>query len=157
MNSALNSEAYSSFEEESSNYRIASAKTQLSLGRNKEQTGKTSWYKQSICGNCEKFDALLKRSEKHISDNKYINLVTAHIEAATEWILTKPRVKLLISLGVNCRKGKTRYDKKKSSLLTKRNPTNTNVQKPKKAQTKQTKMYNEKNLTKVKSIKSEIW
>ena len=44
MDNALNCEVYSTFEEISSDHRIVTAKICLSLGRNKEQIVKITWY-----------------------------------------------------------------------------------------------------------------
>ena len=84
--------------------------------------------------------------------DKYENFVTAHMEAAAECIPTKPRAECRVSwesLVVRKKWGNIKI----ASLLNKRNPTNANVQKLKKAQRELT--HSRKNTFKAKSIEKE--
>ena len=100
----MNCEAYSFFEGVSSDHRIVTAKTWLSLWGNAAQTTTTIHDDWFLFNNRDisdkftltlrnKFDALQKISETPTPNDKYENFVTAHIEAAAECILTKQRAK----------------------------------------------------------------
>ena len=43
-----------------------------------------------------KFDTLQETSERHILNDDYENFVTGHIEAAADWIITKPSAKFRV-------------------------------------------------------------
>ena len=73
-NSAMNCEAYSSFEGVSSDHRIVTAKIRLSLRRNR-------------------FETLQEKEETNTPNEEYENFVNAHLEAASKCIPTKPRTK----------------------------------------------------------------
>ena len=78
-----------------------------------------------------KFDTLQETSERHTPNDEYENFATTHIEAAAEWIQTKPSAKCRVlweTIAIREKWDNT----KKLSLLNKRNPTNANVQKLKK-------------------------
>ena len=101
------------------------------------------------------FDTLQGISKTHTPNEEYENFVNAHTESAAEFIPTKPRAKHRVpweTLAVRSKQYKIRT----VSLCNKRNPTNTNVQKLKKAQRELTNA-NKKNTFKVRSIKSETW
>ena len=102
-NSTLNCEAYFSFKGVSSNHWIVLTKIQLSLQRNMTQT--TTIVHWSLLNNKDirnkyaliqrnKFDALQEKTETHIPNGKYEDIVNAHLEAAVEFIPTKQRAKL---------------------------------------------------------------
>ena len=80
-----------------------------------------------------KFDALQEISETLTLDDKYENFVNAHMEAAAECIPTKLRSKHKIPQETLAVK-KKHDDMKTTSLCNKRNPTNANAWKLKKAQ-----------------------
>ena len=103
-NSALNCEAYSSFEGVSSDHRIVTAKTRLSLWRNAAWTTTTVHYDWSLLFNRNirdkytlalrnEFDALQEISETPTPNDEYGNFVNAHLEAAAECIPIKQRAK----------------------------------------------------------------
>ena len=102
-NSALNSEAYSSFESVSSDHRIVTLKLRLSLWRNVARTTTTIPYDWSLLNRDirnkysltlrKKFDALQEISETPTPNHEYENFVNAHLEVAAERIPTKQRSK----------------------------------------------------------------
>ena len=96
--SALNCEAYSSFEGVSSDHWIVTAKIRLSLRRNTARTTTAVHYDLSLLNNRDirdkytltrgnKFDALQEISETPTPNDKYENFVNAHLEVAAECIL----------------------------------------------------------------------
>ena len=102
-NSALNCEAYSSFDGVPSDHRIAMAEIRLSLQRNTTPTTTTVHYDWSLLNNWDirdkytltlrnKIDALQK-TETHNPNDEYENFVYVHWEAAAECIPTKQRAK----------------------------------------------------------------
>ena len=128
----------------SSNHRIVTVKIHLSLRRNTTQTTKTTHYNGSFFNNRDinnkctialrnKFDVLQEISELLTPNDEYENFVNAHIEAATEYIPTKLRAKHRIPRETLMIRKKRDYVKT-ASLCNKRNPTNANAQKLKKAQ-----------------------
>ena len=148
-NSALNCEAYSSFEGVSSDHRIVSAKIRLSLRRNAVRTTTIVHYDLSLLNNKgirdkytltlrNKFDAL-QIPETPIANEEYDNFVNVHLEATAECIPTKQRAKPKVpweTLAVRTK----RADMKIASLHNRRNPTNINTQKFK-AQNELTHVY----------------
>ena len=103
-NSALNCEAYSSFECVSSDHWIITAKIWLSLRRNAAQTTTTIHYDRSLFNNRDirdrymltlrnKFDAWQEISETPTPSDEYENFVNAHLEVSTECIPIKQRAK----------------------------------------------------------------
>ena len=103
-NSALNSEAYSSFEGVSSDHRIVTAKIWLSLQKNATWTTTTVHYDWAPFNNRDirdkyalalrsKYDALQEKTEIHTPNNEYENFFKAYLEAAVECIPTKQRTK----------------------------------------------------------------
>ena len=85
----MNCQAYSSFEGESSDYRIVTAKIRLSLRKNATQTTTTKHYDWALLNNKDirdkyvialrnTFDARQK-TEKSIPDDEYENFVTSLI------------------------------------------------------------------------------
>ena len=121
-NSALNCEAYSSFDGVSSDHRIVTAKIQLSLQRNTT----TVHYDCSLLNNRDigdkyaltlrnKFDALQEKSETHTPNDEYENFVNAHLEVIAECIPTKQRTKPRVPWEILAVR-KKRADVKTSSL-----------------------------------------
>ena len=103
-NSAMNCEAYSSFEGVSSDHRIVTAKLRLSLRKNDTRTATTMHYNRALLNNREirdkyalelrnRFKTLQEKTEKGTPNDEYENFVEAHREAASKWIPTKPRTK----------------------------------------------------------------
>ena len=140
INNVLNCEAYSFFESVSSHLRIITSKIRPSQRRNRTQTTKTSDYDWSLLNNRDisdkytmtlrnKFDALKEISEALPPNDEYDNFVNAHIEPAAECILIKHRVPWE-TLAVK----KKRDNMKTVFPCHKRNPSNANGQKLKKAQ-----------------------
>ena len=150
-NSALNCEAYSSFEGVSSDHRIVTAKIQLSLRRNTTRTTTTVHYDWSPLNKRDirdkyaltlrsKFDAQQEKTETHTPNDEYENFVNAHLEAVAECIPTKQRAKPKVpweTLAVR----KKHADVKAVSKCNRKNPTNTNVLKLKKTQNELTNIY----------------
>ena len=79
------------------------------------------------------FDTLQEISETYTSNEEYENFVNAHIETSAECIPTKTRAKHRVpqeTLAVR----KKRDNVRTASLFNEKKPTNSNVQKHKKAQ-----------------------
>ena len=81
-----------------------------------------------------KFDTLLKSSEKHTPNDEYENFVTTHIEATAKCIPFKPRIKCRVPW-------KSIIVRKKTFLCDNRNPTNMIVWKLMIAQEELDKLY----------------
>ena len=119
---------FSSFEEVSFDYWIVSAKICMSLRRNKKQTIKTTSYDWFTLTNWDtssqytatvrnKFDALQETSKRHTRDDEYENFVTAHIEAVSESIPTKPKAKYRVPWESIAKKNKIKQDNVKKVYL----------------------------------------
>ena len=132
------------FEGVSSDHRIVSVKIRQSLRRNKTQTSIASYDLSSLV-NCDisnqftvsvrnKFDRLQETSERHTPNDEYERFLTTHIETASKCVPSKGRLKCRVpwkSMAVR----EKRDNVQKTSILNKRNRTNANAQKPKKALT----------------------
>ena len=140
-NSAMNCEAYSSFEGVSFDHRIVTAKIQLSLRKNATRTASTKHYDWALRDIRDKyvielinrFETLQEKTEKRTPNDKYENFVNAHLEAAAKCIPTKLKTKYRVTwetLAVR----KKRALVKTASKNYRKNPTNTNAQKLKTAQ-----------------------
>ena len=103
--SALNYEAYFSFEEVSSDHRIVTAKICLSLCRNTTQIAKITHYDWSSLNNRDisnkytitqrnKFDTSQEISETLTLNDEYENFVNAQMEAAAKCIPTKLKARV---------------------------------------------------------------
>ena len=103
-NSAMNCEAYSSFEGVSSDHRIVTAKLRLSLRKNATRTVTTKHYDWALLNNRDirdkyvlelrnRFKILQEKTEKGTPNDEYENFVEAHLEVASKFIPTKPRTK----------------------------------------------------------------
>ena len=88
----------------SSNHRIVTANIRLSLRRNPARTTTNVHHDWPLLNNRDnrdrytlrqrkQFDALQEISETPTPNEKYENFVNAHLEAAAEFIPTKPRAK----------------------------------------------------------------
>ena len=103
-NSAMNCEAYSSFEGVSSDHRIVTAKIRLSPRQNSKRTASTKHYDWALLNNRDikdeyviklrnRFETLQEKTEKRTPNDEYENFVNAHLEAAEKWIPTKLKTK----------------------------------------------------------------
>ena len=143
-NSAMNCEAYSSFEGVSSDHRIVTAKLRLSLRKNATRTATTMHYDWALLNNREirdkyalelrnRFETLQEKTEKGTPNDEYENFVEAHREAASKCIPTKPRTKYRVPWETLAVREK-RALMKTASKSYRKNPTNTNDRKLEKAQ-----------------------
>ena len=103
-NSAMNCDAYSSFEGVSTDHRIVTAKIRLSLRKNAKRTATTKHYDWALLNNRDirdkyvlelrnRFETLQEKTEKSTPNDEYENFVNAHLEAAAKCIPTKLRTK----------------------------------------------------------------
>ena len=136
---------------ELSDHRIVMAKIRLSLRRNAARTTTTVHYDRSQLNNWDirdkytlilrnKIDALQEISKTLTANDEYENFVNAHLEAAAECIPTKQRAKPRVP-GETLAVRKERADVKITSLRNRKNPTNINTRKRKKAQNELTNVY----------------
>ena len=167
INRTLTCETYFSFEGVSSNQQTVTAKIWLSLCRNTMQTIKTTHYDWFLISNRDisdkymiilrnKFNAFLEISKTLTPDEKYENFINAHIETATECMPTKLEAKHRIPLETLMVKKK--WDNVKTAFLcNKKNPTNANAQKLKKAQIKQINVYQKEQIEYFQGQINKIW
>ena len=143
-NSAINCEAYSSFEGVSSDHRIVTAKIRLSLRKNATQTASTKHYDWALLNNREirdkyvielrnRFETLQEKTEKGTPNDEYENFVNAHLEAAAKYIPTKLKTKYRVPWEMLTVREK-RALVKTASKNYRKNPTNTKARKLKTAQ-----------------------
>ena len=140
-NSAMNCEAYSTFEGVSSDHRIVTAKIRLSLRKNTTRTVTTRRYDWALLNIRDKyalelrnrFETLQEKTEKVTPNDEYENFVEAHLEAASKCIPTKPRTKYRVPWETSEVREK-RALVKTASKSYRKNPTNTNARKLEKAQ-----------------------
>ena len=143
-NSAMNFEAYSSFEGVSSDHRIVTAKVRLNLRKNATRTATTKHYDWALLNNRDirdkyalelrnRFEILQEKTEKGTPNDEYENFVVAHLEAASKCIPTKPRTKYRVPWETSAVREK-RALVKTASKSYRKNPTNTNARKLEKAQ-----------------------
>ena len=143
-NSAMNCEAYSSFEGVSTDHRIVTAKIRLSLRKNAKRTTTTKHYEWALLNNKDirdkyvlelrnRFETLQERTEKSTPNDEYENFVNAHLEAAAKYIPTKFKTKYRVpweTLAVREKRALVKI----ASKNYRKNPTNTNALKLKTAQ-----------------------
>ena len=143
-NSAMNCEAYSSFEGVSSDHRIVTAKVRLSLRKNATRTATTKHYDWAVLNNRDirdkyalelrnRFETLQEKTEKVTPNDEYENFVEAHLQAASKCIPTKPRTKYTVPCETSVVREK-RALVKTASKSYRKNPTSTNARKLEKAQ-----------------------
>ena len=148
--SALNCEAYSSFEGVSSNHQIVMAKIQLSPRRNMTWITTTVHYDWSLFNNRDirdkyaltqrnKFNAQKEKTEIHTPNDEYENFVNAHLEAAVGCIPTKQRAKLRVPWETFAVRKK--HADMKTAKYNRKKPINTNALKLKKAQNELANIY----------------
>ena len=103
-NSAMNCDAYSSFEGVSTDHRIVTAKIRLNLRKNAKRTATTKHYGWALLNNRDirdkyvlglrnRFETLQEKTEKSTPNDEYENFVNAHLEAAGKCIPTKLKSK----------------------------------------------------------------
>ena len=150
-NSAMNCEAYSSFEGVSSDHRIVTAKLRLSLRKNATRTAITKHYDWALFNNRNirdkyvselrnRFETLQEKTEKGTPNDEYENFVDTHLGAASKCIPTKCRTKYRVpweTLAVREKRALV----KTASKSYRKNPTNTNVRKLEKAQYQLASIY----------------
>ena len=150
-NSAMNCEAYSSFEGVSSDHRIVTAKIRLSLRKNATRTATTKHYDWALLNNRDirdkfvlelrnRFETLQEKTEKSTPNDEHENFVNVHLKAAEKCISTKPRTKYRVPWKTLAVREK-RAHVKTASKSYRKNPTNTNAIKLKKAQYQLTGIY----------------
>ena len=147
----MNCETYSSFEGMSSNHRIVTAKIRLSLRKNATRTATPKHYDWALLNNRDirdkyvlelrnRFETPQEKTEKGTHNDEYENFVNAHLEAAANCIPTKPRTKYRVPWKTLAVREK-RADVKTASKSYRKNPTNTNAVKLKKAQNELASIY----------------
>ena len=147
----MNCEAYSSFESVFTDHRIVTAKIRLSLRKNATRTTTTLHYDWALLNNKDirdeyvivlrnKFDAQQEKTETHTPNDDYENFVNAHLEAAAKYIPIKHRTKSRVQ-GEPLAVREKRADMKTASKCNRKNPTNTNALKLKKAQNEFANIY----------------
>ena len=150
-NSAMNCEAYSSFEGVSSDHRIVPAKIRLSLRKNDKRTVTTKHYDWALLNNSDirdkyvlelrnRFETLQEKTEKSTPNDEYKNFVHAHLEVAAKCIPTKLQIKYRVPWETLAVREKCALVKTASKNYRK-NPTNTNARKLKTAQYQLTGIY----------------
>ena len=87
-----------------------------------------------------KFNAQQEKTETHTPNDEYENFVNAHLEVAAESIPTKQRTKPRVPLETLTVRKKP-ADVKTASKCNRKNPTNTNALKLKKAQNELANIY----------------
>ena len=142
-NSAINCEAYSSFEGVSTDHRIVTVKIRLSLQKNAKRTATTKHYDWALLNNRDirnKYVLELRnrfetqeKTEKSTPNNEYENFVNVHLEAAAKCIPTKLKTKYRVPWETLVVREKRALVKTASKNCWK-NPTNTNALKLKTAQ-----------------------
>ena len=149
-NSAVSCKAYSSFEGVSSDHRIVTAKISLSLRKNATRTTTTIHYDWALLNNKDirdkyviawrnKFNAQQK-TEAHTLNDEYENFVNTHLEAAVTYIPIKHKTKSRVPWETLAVREK-RAGVKTASKCTRKNPTNSNALKLKKAQNELANIY----------------
>ena len=147
----MNCEAYSSFEGVFSDHRIVTAKLWLSLRKNATRTAATKHYDRALLNNRDirdkyvlelrkRFEKQQEKTEKSTPNDEYENFVNAQLEAAANCIPTKPRTKYRVSWETLMVREKPACMKTASKSYRK-NPTNTNALKLKKAQNQLASIY----------------
>ena len=147
----MNFEAYSSFLGVSSDPRILTAKIRLSLQKKATWTTTTVHYDWALLNNKDirdkyiialrnKFDTLQEKTETHTPNDEYENLINAHLEAAAKYIPAKHRTKSTVPWETLAVREK-RADVKTASKCNRKNPTNINALKLKKAQNELASIY----------------
>ena len=149
--SAINCEAYFSFEGVSSDHRIVTAKIRLSLRRDATRTATTKQYDWALLNNRDirdkyvltlrnKFDALQEKTEIRTPNERYENFVNAYNEAAAKCIPTKLKTNSRVPWETLAVREK-RADMKTASKCNRKKPTNANALKLKQAKNEWASIY----------------
>ena len=144
-NSAINCEAYSSFEGVSSDHRIVTAKIRLSLRKKPTRTATNKRYDWALLNKRDIrdkyvvelrniFETLQEKTEKRTPNDEYENFVNAHLEAAAKCIPTKPKTKYRVPWGTLAVREKRALVKTASKNYRKKKTTNANARKLKTVQ-----------------------
>ena len=142
--SAINCEAYSTFEGVSSDHQIITAKIRLTLRKNAKWTATTKHYDWALLNNRDirdkyvlelrsRFETLQEKTEKSTPNDEYENFVNAHLEGAAICIPTKLKTKYRVPWETLAVREK-RALLKTASKNYRKNSTNTNARKLKTAQ-----------------------
>ena len=134
----MNCEASSSFKGVSSDHRIDTTKIRLSLRKNTKHydwplLNSTDIRDKYVLQLRNRFETLQEKTEKGTPNDEYENFVNAHLKAAAKCIPTKHRTKYRIPWETLAVREK-RAHVKTASKSYRKNPTNTNTLKLKKAQ-----------------------
>ena len=133
-----------------SDHRIVTAKIRLSLRKNAIRTttvhydwallnDRDIWDKYTLALR-NKYEALQEQTKTHTPNEEYENFVNAHLEAAAEFIPTKQRTKYSVPWKTLAVRQKLE-DGKTASKCNRKNQTNTNALKLKKAQNELANIY----------------
>ena len=87
-----------------------------------------------------RFETLQEKTEKGTPNDEYENIINAHLETVANCIPTKPRTKYTVPWETLAVREK-RADVKTTSKCNRKNPTNTNALKLKKAQNELANIY----------------
>ena len=147
----MNFEAYSTFDGVSSDHLLVTAKIRLSLRKNATRSATTKLYEWALHNNRDirikyvlelrnRFEAPREKTKKGTPNDEYENIVNAHLEAAVDFIPTKPRTKYRVPWETLAVREKP-ADVKTASKCYRKNPTNTIALKLKKAQNELASIY----------------
>ena len=132
-NSAMNCEAYSSFEGVSSDHQIVTAKVRLSLWKNATRKATTKHYDWALLNNRDIRDKYALELRNRFEEKTEKGTPNDEYEAASKCIPTKPRTKYRVPWETLAVREKRALVKTASKSYQK-NPTNTNAWKLEKAQ-----------------------
>ena len=163
----MNCEAYSSFDGVSSDHRIVTTKLRLSLRKNSTRTAATKHLDWALLNNRDirdknvlelrnKFETLQEKTEKGTPNDEYENFVNAHLETAAKCPTTKPRTKYRVPWETLAVREKRAHGKTASKCCRK-NPTNTNALKLKKAQYQLAGIYLKEQTEYIQNQIDKIW
>ena len=144
-NSAMNCEGVYS------DHPIVTAKIRLGLRKNTTQTATTKHYDWALLNNRDirdkyvlelrnRFETLKEKTEKGTPNDEYENFVNANLEKAANCIPTKPKTKYRVPWETLAVREK-RAHMKNASNSNRKNPTNANALKLKKAQNELASIY----------------
>ena len=147
----MNCKAYYSFEGMSSDHRIVTIKIRLSLRKYATRTATTKHYDWVLLNNRDirdkyvvelgnRSEALQEKTEKRTPNDEYETFVNAHLVAAANCIPTKHRTKYRVPWETLAAREK-RSDVKTAFKFYRKNPTNINALKLKKAQNELASIY----------------
>ena len=131
--------------------RCVTTKIRLSLRKNTTQTTTTIHYDWALLNDKDirdkyvfalrnKFDALQEKTGIHIPNDEYENFVNSHLEASAKYIPAKLGSKFRVPWETLAVREK-HADEKTASKCNRKNPTNTNALKLKKAQNELASIY----------------